>query len=95
VNGVDAPVRVDAELVRAALVNLLPNAAQAVGERGAVMVRTTIAASAVTVEIHDNGSGSLWRSATACSSLSSPRSRAEGASGCPSPNGAPNFTAVC
>ena len=57
VNGVDAPVRVDAELMRAALVNLLLNAAQAVGERGAVMVRTTVAATAVTVEIHDNGPG--------------------------------------
>jgi PAS domain S-box-containing protein len=55
--GEDTPIHVDAELVRAALVNLLLNAAQAVGDRGTVLVRTTIGPSAVAVEISDNGPG--------------------------------------
>ena len=57
VDGDNALMRVDAELMRAALVNLLLNAAQAVGERGTVLVSTKIAASTVTVEIRDNGPG--------------------------------------
>jgi two-component system CheB/CheR fusion protein len=55
--GDPAAIRVDAELMRAALVNLLLNAVQAVGERGTVLVRTTVSASTVTVEIRDNGPG--------------------------------------
>ena len=55
--GDEAAMHVDAELMRAALVNLLLNAAHAVGERGTVTVRTTVAASTVTIEIHDNGPG--------------------------------------
>jgi PAS domain S-box-containing protein len=57
VDGADAAMRVDAELMRAALVNLLLNAAQAVGERGTVLVRIHVAASTVTVEVRDNGPG--------------------------------------
>jgi signal transduction histidine kinase len=55
--GDDAAVRVDAELIRAALVNLLLNSAQAAGKRGTVLVRTTVSASTATVEIRDNGPG--------------------------------------
>jgi PAS domain S-box-containing protein len=56
-DGEDAAVHVDGELIRAALVNLLLNAAQAVGERGAVLVRIARRASTVTVEVRDNGPG--------------------------------------
>jgi PAS domain S-box-containing protein len=56
-NGDEAAVHVDAELVRAAVMNLLINAAQAVGERGTIVVRTSVSASMATVEITDNGPG--------------------------------------
>jgi PAS domain S-box-containing protein len=56
-DGDDAPMHVDAELIRAALVNLLLNGAQAVGRGGTVLVHTKIAAPFVTVEIVDNGPG--------------------------------------
>jgi nitrogen fixation/metabolism regulation signal transduction histidine kinase len=55
--GDDAAMHVDAELIRAALVNLLLNAAHAVGAHGTVVVRTVVASSMVTVEIRDNGPG--------------------------------------
>ena len=54
--GDEAAIHVDVELIRAALVNLLLNAVQAV-ERGTVVVRTTVGAATVTVEIRDNGPG--------------------------------------
>src|SRR5262245_5186578 len=40
--GSDASITADAELLRAALLNLLLNAAQAVGERGSIRVRTGV-----------------------------------------------------
>jgi PAS domain S-box-containing protein len=56
-DGDDVALHVDGELIRAALVNLLLNAAQAVGEHGTVVVRITRSASTVIVEVKDNGPG--------------------------------------
>jgi|RhiMethySRZTD1v2_1073278.scaffolds.fasta_scaffold00121_51 PAS domain S-box-containing protein len=57
VEGGDASITADAELVRAALLNLLLNAAQAVGVGGRIQVRTTVSGDRATVKIHDNGPG--------------------------------------
>jgi PAS domain S-box-containing protein len=57
VEGSDGTVSADAELIRAALLNLLLNAAQAVGDRGKIDVRTAVSAAAAVVEIRDNGPG--------------------------------------
>jgi PAS domain S-box-containing protein len=57
VEGNDGAVSADAELIRAALLNLLLNAAQAVGDRGTIAVRTAVSAAAAVVEIRDNGPG--------------------------------------
>jgi PAS domain S-box-containing protein len=57
VNGGDASITADAELLRAALLNLLLNAAQAVGGRGTIRVQTKTSGESVVVEIHDNGPG--------------------------------------
>jgi PAS domain S-box-containing protein len=57
VDGDDGAIVADAELIRAALLNLLLNAAQAVGERGTIHVRTTVANASAIVEIRDNGPG--------------------------------------
>jgi PAS domain S-box-containing protein len=56
-DGSDASISADAELLRAALLNLLLNAAQAVGERGTIRVRTRVSGESAVVEIHDNGPG--------------------------------------
>jgi PAS domain S-box-containing protein len=56
-DGCDASITADAELLRAALLNLLLNAAQAVGERGSIRVRTMVTGESAAVEIHDNGPG--------------------------------------
>jgi PAS domain S-box-containing protein len=55
--GGDGSVRADAELLRAALFNLLLNAAQAVGERGTIQVRTSVSQESAVVEIRDDGPG--------------------------------------
>jgi PAS domain S-box-containing protein len=57
VDGADASITADAELLRAALLNLLLNAAQAVGDRGSIRVRTSVSGQSAVVEIHDNGPG--------------------------------------
>jgi PAS domain S-box-containing protein len=57
VDGSDASIAADAELLRAALFNLLLNAAQAVGERGTIRVRTSVSGENAVVQIHDNGPG--------------------------------------
>ena len=57
VDGADATIVADAELLRAALLNLLLNAAQAVGERGTIQVRTTVSSETAIVEIRDSGPG--------------------------------------
>jgi two-component system sensor histidine kinase AtoS len=57
VEGADSTIVADAELLRAALLNLLLNAVQAVGERGTIQVRTTVSSETVVVEIRDNGPG--------------------------------------
>jgi two-component system sensor histidine kinase AtoS len=57
VDGADSTIVADAELLRAALLNLLLNAVQAVGERGTIQVRTTVSTETVVVEIRDNGPG--------------------------------------
>jgi PAS domain S-box-containing protein len=57
VEGTDVPIVADAELMRAALLNLLLNAVQAVGERGTIHVRTRIGPDNAVVEIRDNGPG--------------------------------------
>jgi len=57
VEGDDGTIMADAELIRAALFNLLLNAAQAVGERGTISVRTTMSVESAVVEVRDNGPG--------------------------------------
>jgi PAS domain S-box-containing protein len=57
VNGTDATIMADAELLRAALLNLLLNAAQAVGDHGTIQVQTTVSPENVIIEIRDNGPG--------------------------------------
>jgi len=57
VDGADGTIVADAELMRAALLNLLLNAAQAVGEHGVIEVRTTVTKDSAIVEIRDNGPG--------------------------------------
>jgi PAS domain S-box-containing protein len=57
VNGTDATIMADAELLRAALLNLLLNAAQAVGHHGTIQVQTTVSPENVIIEIRDNGPG--------------------------------------
>jgi PAS domain S-box-containing protein len=55
--GTDGALVADAELVRAALFNLLLNAAQAAGNRGIIDVRATVSPDSAVVEIRDNGPG--------------------------------------
>jgi PAS domain S-box-containing protein len=57
VHGDDASITADAELLRAALFNLLINAAQAVGTQGTIRARTSVVNNSAVVEIHDNGPG--------------------------------------
>jgi PAS domain S-box-containing protein len=57
VAGADGTIVADAELMRAALLNLLLNAAQAVGDHGTIQVRTTVSSETAVVEVHDNGPG--------------------------------------
>ena len=57
VEAADATIKADVELLRAALLNLLLNAAQAVGERGTIQVRTTISSEHAIIEIRDDGPG--------------------------------------
>ena len=57
VRGADATLMADAELLRAALLNLLLNAAQAVGDHGTIQVRTTVSSGHAIIEIRDNGPG--------------------------------------
>ena len=57
VEGADGAIVADAELLRAALLNLLLNAAQAVGEHGMIQVRTSVTQDSAIVEIRDNGPG--------------------------------------
>jgi PAS domain S-box-containing protein len=57
VDGIDGAIVADAELMRAALLNLLLNAAQAVGEGGRIQVRATVSPDVAVVEIRDNGPG--------------------------------------
>jgi PAS domain S-box-containing protein len=57
IEGADGTIVADAELMRAALLNLLLNAAQAVGDRGTIQVRTTVSSEVAVIEIRDNGPG--------------------------------------
>ena len=57
VDGPDASVQADAELVRATLLNLLINAAQAMNGHGAVLVTLTAGPDAVTIGVRDTGPG--------------------------------------
>jgi PAS domain S-box-containing protein len=57
VDGADGTIVVDAELLRAALLNLLLNAAQAVGDHGTIQVRTTVSTESAVIKIRDNGPG--------------------------------------
>ena len=57
VEGTDGAIVADAELMRAALLNLLLNAAQAAGDQGTIQVRTSVSPDAAVVEIRDNGPG--------------------------------------
>jgi signal transduction histidine kinase len=47
----------DAELIRATLLNLLLNSAQAIGDRGHIDVRTVVSGEWACIEIKDNGPG--------------------------------------
>jgi two-component system, NtrC family, nitrogen regulation sensor histidine kinase NtrY len=53
----DTPVRVDSDLVRGVLTNLLENAAQAAGPGGVVLAATLRRNGHVLAEVHDSGSG--------------------------------------
>ena len=57
VDGSDGAITADPELIRAALLNLLLNAAQAMGERGTISVRTMMSPESAVVEVRDNGPG--------------------------------------
>jgi len=57
VRGETATLIGDAELIRATLLNLLLNAAQAVGAHGRIGVRTIVRGECVTIAIEDNGPG--------------------------------------
>lgn len=47
----------DQDLLKGILTNLLENAADAAGQGGSVMARTSVASGQVTVEVHDSGPG--------------------------------------
>ena len=57
VDGGDGAITADPELIRAALLNLLLNAAQAMGEQGTIHVRTLVSTESAVVEVRDNGPG--------------------------------------
>ena len=57
VEGDDVPVTADGELVRATVLNLLLNAAQAMGNDGRIVVRTSRENGSATIQIRDNGPG--------------------------------------
>jgi two-component system CheB/CheR fusion protein len=57
VEGAGVSVRVDGEMVRATLLNLLLNAGQAIGGRGRIVVTLNREGSFAQVEIHDSGPG--------------------------------------
>jgi len=57
VDGADGTIVADAELLRAALLNLLLNAAQAVGDHGMIHIRTAMSSETAVIEIRDNGPG--------------------------------------
>jgi PAS domain S-box-containing protein len=57
VEGAGGPITVDADLVRAALLNLLLNAAQAMNGEGEVRIASTIHNRCWSVEVRDNGPG--------------------------------------
>ena len=57
VDGSDGAITVDPELIRAALLNLLLNAAQAMGEQGTIHVQTRVSTESAVVEVRDDGPG--------------------------------------
>jgi len=57
VEGDDVPVTADGELVRATVLNLLLNAAQAMGNDGRIVVRTSRVDGSATIQIRDTGPG--------------------------------------
>jgi PAS domain S-box-containing protein len=57
VHGQTTSLTADSELIRAALLNVLLNAAQALGGRGRIEVRTMVTGESALVEISDNGPG--------------------------------------
>jgi PAS domain S-box-containing protein len=57
VEGGDATVQADGELIRATVANLLLNAAQAMGGRGRITIRLSSTGSHATIEIRDSGPG--------------------------------------
>ncbi len=50
-------IRVDPDQIERVLVNLIRNAAQAIGEKGRIEIRTSTDAETVTIEVADNGVG--------------------------------------
>jgi two-component system CheB/CheR fusion protein len=57
ITGANTSLAADAELVRAAILNLLLNAAQALGGRGRIEIHLAVRNGTVAVEIRDNGPG--------------------------------------
>jgi signal transduction histidine kinase len=57
IEDVPLTIRADAEMVRAALLNLLINAAQAAGDQGRISVTVGPTAAGATITVRDNGPG--------------------------------------
>jgi PAS domain S-box-containing protein len=57
IDGEDAVLNADAELIRATVVNLLLNAAQAMAGQGRIAIRLARSSNGATIEIHDSGPG--------------------------------------
>ena len=57
IEGEDAVLQADGELIRATVANLLLNSAQAMGGRGCITIRLSSTPAAATIEIRDTGPG--------------------------------------
>jgi hypothetical protein len=57
IDGQDALLKADAELIRATVVNLLLNAAQAMAGQGRIAIQLARSPEGATIEIHDSGPG--------------------------------------
>jgi signal transduction histidine kinase len=94
VQGEDVSVTADGEMVRATVLNLLLNAAQAMAGRGRITVRTSRQDGLAVVQISDTGPESLPRSASKSSNRSSRRRRAAAAWDCRLHGAPPNCMAA-